>query len=70
MSMGQMARLQYSRLNDSRKLSVMLKFIFQLGQVGYNALALVGLLIIINSCNRSVKVVNCACLDQSYSVSD
>lgn len=38
----------------SRKLSVMLKFILQLGQVGNDALALIGLLIFIYAYNRAV----------------
>ena len=55
---------------DSRKLPVMLKFILQLSQVGDNALALMGLLIIAHTYNRTVKVVNGTSLESPYLISN
>jgi hypothetical protein len=51
-------QFQYADSKYSRKLSVMLKFIFQLSQVGDNALALIGLLVIVHAYNRTVEVIN------------
>jgi hypothetical protein len=44
----------------------MLKFILQLGQVGNDALAFICLLIIIDTYNGAVKVIDGASLESSY----
>lgn len=47
-------------------MSVMLKLILQLGQVGNNALAFICLLVIIDAYNRAVKVIDGTSLESSY----
>jgi hypothetical protein len=48
----------------------MLKFILQLSQVGDNALALIGLLVMVHAYDRTVKVVDGASLYSPHSISN
>ena len=47
-------------------MSVMLKLILQLGQVGNNALAFICLLVVIDTYNSAVKVIDGTSLESSY----